>query len=109
MVFIETFNFSFFSITGRGIGMDYCDTERFALETNRDYSVIFEIASKNFILDCFIDYDGYSISSKGFLPTVDERISIYGFLNPSRFISLCTLTQQHADKYNALLSSEEGI
>ena len=27
------FNFSFFSITGRGIGLDYHDTEWFALET----------------------------------------------------------------------------
>ena len=33
-------------------------------------SVIFETAHKNFILDSFVDYDGYSISSKGFLPTV---------------------------------------
>ena len=40
------------------------------LEMNRDHSVIFEIASKYCILDSFDDYDGYSISSKGFLPTV---------------------------------------
>ena len=26
--------------------MDYCDTEWFALEMNRDHSVVFEIASK---------------------------------------------------------------
>ena len=26
-------------------------------------------ASKYYILDSFVDYDGYSISSKGFLPT----------------------------------------
>ena len=31
--FIEPFNFSFFSITGRGIDLDYCDIEWFALET----------------------------------------------------------------------------
>ena len=41
-----------------------------ALEMDRDHSVIFEIASKYCILDSFVDYDGYSISSKGFLPTV---------------------------------------
>ena len=35
-----------------------------------DHSVVFEIASKYCILDSFVDYDGYSISSKGFLPTV---------------------------------------
>ena len=53
-----------------GIDLDYCDIEWFALETNRDHSVIFEIASEYCISDCFIDYDGYSISSNEFLPTV---------------------------------------
>ena len=37
---------------------------------NRDHSIIFEIASKYCISDSFVDHDGYSISSKGFLPTV---------------------------------------
>ena len=69
-VFIEPFNFSFFSVTGWGIDLEYRDIEWFALETNRDYSVIFEIASKYCILDSFADYDGYSITSKGLLPTV---------------------------------------
>ena len=32
-VFIEPFNFSFFSVTGWGIDLDYCDIEWFALET----------------------------------------------------------------------------
>ena len=50
--------------------MDYCDIEWFALEMNTDYSIVFETASKYCILDSFVDYDGYSISSKGFLPTV---------------------------------------
>ena len=53
-----------------GTDLDYCDIEWFALETNRHHSVVFEIAPKNCILDSFIDYDGCSISSKGFLPTV---------------------------------------
>ena len=35
-----------FSITGWGIDLDYRDIERFALEMNRDHSVIFETASK---------------------------------------------------------------
>ena len=52
------------------MGLDYSDIESFALETNRDHSVIFEIASKYCISDCFVDHNGYSISSKGFLPTV---------------------------------------
>ena len=63
------FNFSFFSVTGWGIDLDYHDIEWFALETNRDHSV-FEIASKYCISDSFVDRDGYSISSEGFLPTV---------------------------------------
>ena len=75
-VFIEPFNFSFFSITGWGIGLDYCDVEWFALEMNRDHSVVFEIASKYCISDSFVDADGYSISSKGFLPTVVDIIVI---------------------------------
>ena len=67
---MEPFNFSFFSISGQGIDLDFCDTERFAMETNRDHSVVFEIASKYCISDSFVDYDGYSISSKRVLPTV---------------------------------------
>ena len=54
-----------------GIDLDYCDTAWFALETNRDHSVIFEIAPKYCISDSFVDCEGYSISSKGFLPTVE--------------------------------------
>ena len=53
-----------------GIDLDYHDIEWFALETNRDHSVIFEIVSKYCISDCFVDHDGYSISSRGFLPAV---------------------------------------
>ena len=54
-VFIKPFNFSFFSITGWGIDLDCCDIEWFALEMNRDHSVIFETASKYCILDSFVD------------------------------------------------------
>ena len=59
-----------------GIDLDYRDIEWFALETNRDHSVIFEIASKYCISDSFVDRDGYSISSKGFLPTVVDIMVI---------------------------------
>ena len=55
-----------------GHNLDYCDIEWFALETNGDHSVVFEIASKCCISDSLVDYDGYSISSKGFLPTVED-------------------------------------
>jgi len=75
-VFIEPLNFSFFSITVWGIDLDYCDIEWFASETYRDHSVIFGIASKYCISDSFVYYDGYSIYSKGFLPTVVDIMVI---------------------------------
>ena len=53
-----------------GTDLDYCDIEWFALEMNRDHSAVFEIAPKYCISVSFVDYDGHSISSKGFLPTV---------------------------------------
>ena len=56
--------------------MDYCDIEWFALETNIDHSDVFEIPSKYCISNPFIDYDGYSISSKGFLPAVVDIMVI---------------------------------
>ena len=55
---LELFNISFFGISGWGIDLDYCDTELFALEMNRDHCVIFEIAAKHCILDSFVDYEG---------------------------------------------------
>ena len=70
LVGLLSFNFSFFSITGQGIDSSYCDIEWFALETSRDHPVVFEIASKYCISNSFVDYYGYSISSKGFLPIV---------------------------------------
>ena len=69
-------NLSFFGINGWGIDLDYCDVEWCALEMNRDHSVLFEIAPKYCILDSFVDCDGYSISSKGFLLTVVEIMVI---------------------------------
>ena len=48
----------------------------FALETNRYHSVIFEIAPQYCISDFFVDYEGYSVSSKGFLPTVVDTMVI---------------------------------
>ena len=59
----------FFSVTGWGIDLDYCDIEWFALEMDRVHSV-FETAPKYCISVSFVVYDGYSISSKGFLLTV---------------------------------------
>ena len=46
------------------------------MKMNTDHSVIFEIASKYCLLDSFVDYKGYSISSKEFLPTVVDIMVI---------------------------------
>ena len=46
---------SFFSISDWSIDLDNCDIGCFALEMNRDHSVIFEIAPKYCILDSFVD------------------------------------------------------
>ena len=68
--------FSFSGISGWSIDLDYCDVEWFALETNSDHSVIFEIAFKYCISNSFVGYEGYSIFSKGFLPTVVDIMVI---------------------------------
>ena len=62
----RTVQLSLFSVSDWGIDLDYCDIEWFALETNRDHSVVFEIASKYCILDSFVDHDGYSTYYKLF-------------------------------------------
>ena len=62
-------------INGWGIDLDYCDIEWFALEMDRDHSVIFETAPK-YCIWSLVDYEGYSISSKGFLPTVVDIMVI---------------------------------
>ena len=55
---------------------------------NRNHSAVFEIASKYCISDSFVDYDGYSISSKGFLPTVLQWSSELNSPIPAHFTSL---------------------
>ena len=57
--------------------LDYHDIEWFALKMNRDHSVVFEVASKYCISDSFVDYDGYSISPKGFLSTAVDIMVIW--------------------------------
>ena len=86
LVGLEPFNFSLFSVTGWGIDLDHCDIEWLALEMNRDHSVVFEIASKYYILDSFVDHDGHSISSEGFLPSVvDIMVICVKFTHSSPF------------------------
>ena len=56
--FHRTVQLQLFRVSGRGIDLDYHDIEWYALETNRDHSVVFEIASKYCISDSFVDHDG---------------------------------------------------
>ena len=72
----RTIQLPLFGIGGWGIELDYCDVEWFALEMNGAHSFFFEIASKDCISDSFVDYEGYSSSSKGFLPTVVDTVVI---------------------------------
>ena len=73
----RTIQLKFFGIIVWGIDLDYCDIEWFASEMNRNHLVIFEIAPKYCISDSFVDCVGYSISSKGFLPTVLDKMFIW--------------------------------
>ena len=71
---------------GHRLGLLWC---WFALETNQDHSVIFEIGPKYCISDFFFFffyYEGYSTSSKGFLPTVvDIMIILIKFIHSNPF------------------------
>ena len=96
---IEPFNFSFFSITGWGTDLDYCDIEWFALETNRDHSVIFEIASRYCILDSFVDYFGRGgWSCQGPLWPHPESCPGYGDLGTQLILASCTDPSQEHDR-----------
>ena len=72
----RTVQLQLLSITGWGIDLDYYDIGWFALEMNRDHSVIFDIAPKCCISDSFVDSEAYSISCKGFSPTVVDIMVI---------------------------------
>ena len=73
---MQLFNFSFFSITGWGI--DWITVILSGLPWRRTEIILsfFEIASKYCISDSFVDHDGYSISSEGFLSTVVDIMVI---------------------------------
>ena len=68
--FMEFAYCTLFGISGLGMDLDCCDSEWLALQTNWYYSVILEITLNYCILKSFVDYEGYFISSKGFLLTV---------------------------------------
>ena len=57
------------------IDLDHCDIEWFALEMNRDHSVVFEMHLSTAFWT-LVDYDSYSISSKRFLLTVVDIMVI---------------------------------
>ena len=86
VVLHRTVQIQLLHVTGWAIGFDYHDVEWFALEMNKDHSVVFESASKYCISDSFVDYDGYPISSTGFLPTVvDIMVICVKFAHSSPF------------------------
>ena len=70
-VFIEPFYFNFFGISGWGHRLEW-----FALEMNSDHSVNFETVPKYYISYSFAVYEGYSLFSKEFLPTVVDIMVI---------------------------------
>ena len=72
----RTIQFQLLQCYWLGIDLDYCDIEWFALEINRDHSVVFETTCNYCISDSFVDCDGYSSSFKGFLPTVVDIMVI---------------------------------
>ena len=77
-VFIELFNFSFFGISGWVLDLDCCDTEWFALETKKRLLLFLRLHPRIAFLTLFsfFTYEGHSISSKGFLPTVVDIMVI---------------------------------
>ena len=52
------------------MGLDYCDIELFALEINDIILSFLRLHPSTAFQTLFVDHDGYSISSKGFLHTV---------------------------------------
>ena len=67
---------------------DYCDIEWFALELT-EIILLFLILYPRDAFQTLVDYDGYSISSKGFLPTVvDIMFSLVKFTHSVHVSSL---------------------
>ena len=55
--------------------MDFCDVEWFALETNQDHLLLLRLHPST-AFQILVDYEGYSISSKGLLPTVVDMMVV---------------------------------
>ena len=56
------------SLSGWGIDLNYCDIECFALEMNRDHSVIFEIAPNYCISDPLLTIRAYPFLLRDYCP-----------------------------------------
>jgi len=56
------------AISSWGIDLNYWDVEWFALETNWDHSLVFDIVSKYCISDFFVDYGGIPFLLRDFCP-----------------------------------------
>ena len=73
-VLIEPF-FNFFSFSGWGIDLDYYDIEWFALELIAIILSFLKLHPST-AFQTLVDYESYSISSKGSLPTVVDIMDI---------------------------------
>ena len=71
---LRTIQLCFFIIAGQGIDLNYHDIEWFALET--EIILSFLRLHPRTAFWSFVDYNGYSISSKEFLPTVVDIMFI---------------------------------
>ena len=60
--------FSFASISGWDMHLDYCDVEWFVLEMKLEHSVPLETVHKNCIFKSFVGYEDYSISLMDYCP-----------------------------------------
>ena len=74
-MFVEPFNFSFFSITGWGIDLDYVILNGFPWK-RIEIILSFLRLHPSTAFQTLVDHDGYSISSEGFLPTVVDIMVI---------------------------------
>ena len=72
---------------------------------NRDHSVVFEIYSSTVLETLFVDYKGYSISSKGFLPKVVDIMVIWVKFAHSHFSSLIPKTSMFPLAISCLTTS----
>ena len=70
-------NSSFFSISGWDIDLDYCDTENGLPWKWTEVILSFLRLYPSTTFQTLVDYEGYSISSKRFLPTVVDIMVIW--------------------------------